>query len=231
MEFTHLLIENFGERYSETLRIILESGDEAEIFRWFLASILFGAPIRGNSAINTYRCFERHGVLTPQRVLETGWHGLVKILDEGGYTRYDYKTSDKLLEVMGNLIDKYGGSLNLLHGQALDSEDLERRLRGLGKGIGNATVSIFLRELRGVWSKADPKPTPLVVLAAKNLGMIKREESKEALTELKDYWKRNEVAGETFVNLETALLRVGKDLCRRNQCKGCKLRSHCSTAT
>ena len=39
------------------------------------------------------------GVLSPSKILETGWDGLVEILDEGGYTRYDFKTATKILEI------------------------------------------------------------------------------------------------------------------------------------
>ena len=231
MKVTTLLIRNLGRRYSEILGINLRKGDDDEIFKWFLASVLFGAPINETSVIRTYRCFERRGVLTPEKILKTGWHGLVEILDEGGYTRYDFKTSDKLLEVMGNLIAKHEGSLSLLHEQALNSSDLEKRLKDLGKGIGEVTVSIFLRELRELWKKADPKPTPLVILAAKNLELIRGESPERALRELKGFWKKNKIAGKTFANFETALLRLGKDFCRKEKCKQCIVRGHCSVAT
>ena len=230
-ETISLLIKNFGKRYSETLGINLEGGEEREIFRWFLASILFGAPINETSVIRTFRCFERRGVLTPKRILERGWHGLVDILDEGGYTRYDFKTSDKLLEVMHNLGTLYEGSLTRLHEQALDSSDLERRLKNLGKGIGDVTVSIFLRELRSVWKKADPKPTPLVILAARNLGIVKEKSPEETLEELKEFWRKNEVHPKSFVNFETALLRLGKGFCRKRKCKQCLLQRCCLAAT
>jgi len=230
-ETTSLLIENFGQKYSETLGIKLEGGEDTEIFKWFLASILFGAPINEKSVIRTFQCFERHGVLTPQKVLERGWHGLVGILDEGGYTRYDFKTSDKLLEVMNNLVTLYEGRLNRLHEQALGASDLEKRLKNLGKGIGDVTVSIFLRELRGIWKKADPKPTPLVILAAKNLGIIKEESPEKTLEELKEFWSKNEVYQKSFVNFETALLRLGKGFCRKNKCKQCLLQRYCLVAT
>jgi len=206
------LVENLGERYSEVLKINLASKDDKEIFKWFLASVLFGAPITETSVIKTYRCFEKREVLTPNKILETGWDGLVEILDEGSYTRYDFKTATKLLEVMGNLNTKYRGSLNKLHDDVADSLDLEKRLKELGKGIGDVTVSIFLRDLRGVWRKANPKPTPLVILAAKRLGIIKTENPEQALRELKAFWTQNKIAGKSFVNFETALLRYGKDL-------------------
>jgi len=225
------LIDNFGKRYSDILGINLESKDDKEVFKWFLASLLFGAPITERSAIKTYRCFERHGIITPEKILETGWDGLVQILDEGSYTRYDFKTSDKLLEVMGNLIKEYDGNLSFLHEESLDSLDLEGRLKYLGKGIGNVTVGIFLRELRDIWGKADPKPTPLVILAAKNLGIVEEESPKKALKELKEFWRMNKVPEKTFVNLETALLRVGKDFCRKGKCKQCLLRHQCLAFT
>jgi len=231
MEVTALLIKDFGRRYSEILGIDLKKADDNEIFKWFLASVLFGAPISETSVLRTYQCFERRGVLTPEKILETGWHGLVEILDEGGYTRYDFKTSDKLLEVMGNLIKEYKGSLNLLCEQALNSSDLEKRLKDLGKGIGEVTVSIFLRELREVWKKADPKPTPLVILAAKNLEIVSEEGPERALRGLKEFWRENRIAGKTFANFETALLRLGKDFCRKRRCTQCIVREHCLTAT
>jgi endonuclease III len=209
------LVKKHGRRYSELLGINLEHGDDKEIFKWFLAAVLFGAPITEKSVIKTYKCFEKHGVLTPDKILKAGWDDLVEILDEGSYTRYDYKTADKLLEVMKNLTTKYDGSLSLLHEKAVDSLDLEKRLKELGRGIGDVTVSIFLRELRGIWRKADPKPTPLVVLAAKNMGIIKTETPEKALEDLKEFWKGNEVNDKSFVNFETALLRLGKDLRRK----------------
>jgi len=209
------LIEKFGQRYSELLGINLERGDDEEVFKWFLTAVLFGAPITETSVVKTYKCFEKHGVLTPDKILKTGWQGLVEILDEGSYTRYDYKTADKLLEVMGNLKTRYGGSLKLLHEKAVDSTDLEKRLKELGKGVGDVTISIFLRELRGIWSKADPQPTPLVVLAGKNLGIIRSQSPETAKIELSEFWKKNQVKGKSFVNFETALLRLGRDMRRK----------------
>lgn len=209
------LVENLGEKYSDILGINLSGKDDKEIFKWFLASVLFGAPITETSVVKTYKCFEKHGVSSPDKILETGWDGLVKILDEGSYTRYDFKTATKLLEVMNTLKAKYGGSLNRLHSEARDSLDLEKRIKELGKGIGNVTVSIFLRDLRDVWRKADPRPTPLVILAAKKLGIIETGDSEQALKQLKAFWRKNEIARKSFANFETALMRYGKDLRRK----------------
>lgn len=211
------LLEKHGQKYSSMLGIKLETAQDSEIFKWFLAAVLFGAPITESSVIKTYECFEKHHVLTPEKILKTGLDGLVKILDEGSYTRYDYKTADKLLLVMGNLIKEYSGSLNQLHQKASDSTDLEKRLKLLGKGIGEVTVSIFLRDLRDIWKKADPKPTPLVMAAAKDLGIVKTEEPQKALDLLKAFWNKNKIRDYTFVNFETTLLRYGKNIRRKKR--------------
>jgi len=222
-----VLLEDFGQRYSEVLGLNLNYGKDEEIFKWFLASILFGAPITETSVIKTYNCFQKHDVLTPKKIVETGWDGLVRILDEGSYTRYDFKTADKLLEVMRNLVEEYDASLNLLHSKSSNADDLENRLKNLGKGIGDVTVSIFLRELRDIWGKAKPNPTSLVISAAKNLGIVKEETTENALERLEGFWAENKVVGESFVDFETALLRMGKNFCRKGKCASCPIRCDC----
>ena len=70
--------------------IDLRSRRKEEVAKWFLASILYSKPIRESSATNTYEVSAAEGVLSPARIVETGWEGLVSLLDEGGYTRYDF---------------------------------------------------------------------------------------------------------------------------------------------
>jgi len=64
-------------------------------------------------------------------------------------------------------------------------------------------------------------------LAAKNLGIIKEETPEKALEALKEYWTKNKVAKKTFVNFETALLRLGKDFCRKKKCQKCAFQPSC----
>lgn len=222
-----VLVSKFGQKYSELLGINVAGKADAEIFKWFLASLLFGAPITEKAAVKTYQCFEKHGVLSPAAILKTGWDELVRILDEGSYTRYDFKTADKLLEVAKNLAKEYGESLNLLHQKASDSVDLEKRIKSLGKGIGDTTVSIFLRDLRGIWKKADSNPTHLAVFAAEKTGIIGKDSALPVLAQLKRFWSKNAVEGQSFVNFETALLRLGKDFCRKEKCLACPVRQSC----
>lgn len=222
------LIAAFGGGFSKELGIDLSKGKSEEVFKWFLASKLFGARIGANIAIKTYKEFERCGVLSPERIIKTGWDGLVRILDNGGYARYDFSTATKLLEIMKDLEKDYNSDLNSLHQEARDKEELERLLKGLGKGIGDVTVNIFLRELRLIWGKARPEPSDLVKLSARNLGLIKQRE--DALKTLEKVWAKYKIQGKDFCDLEAALVRLGKDYCKKQKCKGCPMESECVAA-
>ncbi len=219
------LISALGGKFSKELGIDLSKGISTEIFKWFLASKLFGARIGTNIAIKTYREFEVCGVLSPEKILETGWDGLVRILDDGGYARYDFSTATKLLEIMGDLKKFYHGDLSGLHQKARDEEELENLLKDLGKGIGDVTVNIFLRELRIVWPKARPGLSVYVELAAERLGFIKQGE--EPLKALEKVWSLNKIPSKDFCDFEAALLRLGKDFCKKRKCDKCPLESEC----
>jgi len=224
------LIEKLGGNFSSSLGIQLETADPTEIFKWFLASILFGARISEKIAVNTYKEFETRRILTPEKVLETGWDGLVEILDAAGYVRYDFKTATKLLETMRNLEEKYQGNLRCLHDSALSPSDLEKKLQALGAGIGQVTVNIFLRELRDIWEKADPLPQGLVVIAANNLGLVKTTAPRQVLSSLKQLWEENRIPNKRFSDFESSLVRLGKTYCRRERCAECLIKGLCSKA-
>jgi hypothetical protein len=211
-------VDRLGGRFSAELGIDLAADREAEITKWFLAAILFGTRISKVIAANTYRAFERAGVLTPQQIMQTGWDGLVRILDAGGYVRYDFKTATKLLDVFGALRNRYG-TLETLHAVAADARDLENRLKGLGKGVGEVTVGIFLREMRGVWEKAQPPLSPPAIAAAKDLGLLAPpiEDPQAALGLLMERWIRDGGNRRSFADFEAALVRHGLALRHRHR--------------
>jgi len=201
-----LLIANFPT-YAETLGIDLK--EPSGRFRWFLASILFGARISEKIAIQTYKAFERHGIDSPDKVIAAGWDELVKILDEGGYVRYDFSTATKLLEIAHRIKDEYG-TLDNIYEQSTTTEDLERRLIEF-KGIGRVTVQIFLRELRGVW-QINPEVSKSARIAAEHLGM-----------DLSQFPS----SGELLAKIEAALVKLFLRYCKRQKCDKCPLRMVC----
>jgi hypothetical protein len=155
--------------YSEELGIDLAQRGDAACFRWFLASLLFGARISETIAKNTYRAFIRHGLTNPSMILRAGWDFLVNpVMREGGYVRYDGRKSTQILRDCELLLSDYRGSLWRVHESARDSRDLEDRLLAF-YGVGPVTTNIFLRELRPYWATADPDPLPVVEELAKKL--------------------------------------------------------------
>ena len=223
------LIDKLGGGCSSALGIKLASMESEEVFKWFLASVLFGARIGEGIAMKTYREFEKAGVFSPRSILETDWQGLVDILDRGGYVRYDFKTATKLLEIMRTLTDRYQGDLNRLHFFARDQRDLEEKLRNLGKGIGPVTVNIFLRELRDIWEKAEPPLSEPALLAARNLGLVQATDVAAALEELRTMREANYQDELSFSNLETVLVILGKNYCQKKRCLACPVKEDCQS--
>lgn len=223
------LIERVGGRFLVALGIDLSSQNPEEIFKWFLASVLFGTRISERIVIKTYKEFEKEGILSPAGILNTGWDGLVEILDRGGYVRYDFKTATKLLDLSTALTDNYSGNMNVLHSTASGPRDLEGRLKTLAKGIGDVTVNIFLREMRGIWGKAEPFPSDLVVMAATHMRIIsaRSKDREKILAFLKKKWTDEDMEMKDFPDFEAALIRLGKDYCRKGLCDRCPMKCEC----
>ena len=182
---------------SEELDIDLAKRSDSAYFRWFLASLLFGARISETTAKNTYRSFIRHGLTNPQKILAAGWDFLVyPVMREGGYVRYDGRKSTQVLRDCETLMTDYGGSLSRLHDAARDARDLEERLLAF-YGVGPMTMNIFLREMRPFWAKADPAPLPAVKRQAKRLSIDLDRHRRKSLT---------------FVRIEAGLIRRRHEL-------------------
>ena len=188
--------------YSEELGLNLSRPEDR--FKWLLASMLFARRISVEIAKGTYRRFEGEGLTTPEGILEAGWDRLVEVLDSGGYTRYDFSTASNLLEGMGKLLGEHG-DLENLHAVSDGPRDLERRLMEF-KGIGPVGVNIFLRELRGIWEKADPPPSKMAEAVGRRLG----------IDDVRPY--------------ESALVRLNLEYCKRHLCGGCPVSDWCREA-
>jgi hypothetical protein len=159
----------------------LRDRTDREVFKWFLASLLFGGHISEAIARNTYRAFARHRLVTPRAILRAGWDTLVDpVMREGGYVRYDGRKSTQILRDCEILIEHYEGRLTRLHAVASDPADLEARLMGF-YGVGPVTANIFLRELRPFWRKADPEPLAAVRELARAWGVDLDRRSRRSL--------------------------------------------------
>jgi len=131
------------------LRVDLASKSEEELFKWFLACLLFGKPIQTEIAERAWHELVAARLTSPAAILNAGWDRLVSLLDHAHYVRCDFSTATKLLDVCQALKRRYG-SLTSLLARAQTPTELSRRLQEF-KHIGPVTARIFLREVRPVW--------------------------------------------------------------------------------
>lgn len=191
--------------YSEELGIDLQLSTDDELFKWLLATVLFGGPVSQDVARKTFRTFQKYRLTDPAGIREAGWSFLVHpVMREGGYVRHDGVAASNVLELCGTLQEYYQGSLSQLHDAAEDADDLERRLTAL-RGMGPVSANIFLRELRPVWEKADPEPLPVVIEMAKkyklDLAILDRKQP-------------------DFARVESALIRLKRTRSKRTRPTG-----------
>ncbi len=130
----------------EDLGIDLADGKPQQLYRWFLACLLFARPIQQEIAADAYQSLIRKGHLTsPGRFEDIQREPLRKLLDDAHYARYDYVTADQLHESMRRVVEEYGSVSHMVK-DAESMDDLRKRLLGF-KGLGDLTADIFLNEL------------------------------------------------------------------------------------
>ena len=133
---------------AEDLGIKIER-KERELFKWFLASYLFGKRIQQNIARQTWEVFMKHGVDTPKKIAGKSWQQLVDLLGEGNYRRYDESTARNLLDMANTLVRDYHGNLLNMYDCCGDEKEFLNKLQKL-KGVGPKTTEIFMREAQPV---------------------------------------------------------------------------------
>lgn len=136
---------------AQDLGIDIHRGSEQALFKWLLASFLFGKRIRQDIAEQAWRVLvEKHGRDTPRKLGNCRWQQIVDMLGEGHYSRYDESTAERLLELCRKLNEEYGGRVGAIHDASDNRADFEKRLAEF-KGIGPKTVEIFMREAAPLW--------------------------------------------------------------------------------
>lgn len=129
---------------------ILES--EIDMFRWFLLCLLFGKPIRSETAVATWQLFVDEQFDTPWAIDSASEQQLVRLLQAGGYTRYQHVTAGGLKRCMDRLIREYDGSLWLILEDSQDEDEFMRRLQKL-HGVGPKVAEIFAREVQEYFAR------------------------------------------------------------------------------
>lgn len=188
--------------HSEDLELNLNRREDR--FKWFIASILFAKRISSKIASKTFRKFLEEGLTDPKRILSAGWSRLVEVLDLGGYVRYDFSTAKNIIEAVKMLVERYDGDIDQIHLKAKNQEDLKRRLMEF-KGVGPTATNIFLRELRGIWTKAKTKPSSMAMKTGEKLGLKSKD----------------------IERFEAKLVKIHLQYCKRRRCEECPMNSLC----
>jgi endonuclease III len=83
--------------------------------------------------------------------------------------------------------------------------------------------------MRGIWEQADPFASELVVTAATHLGILPSgKDKRKLLMSLKKNWTDEGMEIKDFPEFEAALVRLGKDYCRKALCGKCPMKCECN---
>lgn len=188
------LLDQHGRTYAAEAGISLKD-TPAPLFQLLVLSLLLSARIRASVAVASARALFEAGMRDARKMADATWQQRVDALGEGGYRRYDERTSTQLGEAAELVLDRYGGDLRRLR----EEGDAGRLLREV-PGIGPTGRDIFLREAQGVWPQYAPYFDTKALEGAKRLGL---PASAEALGKL--------VGERDLPRLAAGLVRVSLD--------------------
>ena len=134
----NVLLERHGTTYAAEAGIQLRDTPQP-LYQLLVLSQLLSARIRASVAVAAARALFSHGMRTPRRMADATWQQRVDALGEGGYRRYDERTSTQLGDGALILLDVYGGDLRRLRHEADGDADAVRaglrRVPGMGPMI------------------------------------------------------------------------------------------------
>jgi hypothetical protein len=165
----HGLVEELGGRFSIELGLNLDRR-RRDIDSWQLACTLMGARISTTIALQTYRVLADAGLDTLESAGNSPRARLIKLLDQGGYARYDERTADRLRALGPAALRAFPRGVDAWGRRCTTTDDLYSTLDGL-PGWGPVTIRAFLRELRGTWPAVDLPLDPRAIAGGEDLGL------------------------------------------------------------
>ncbi|MEW2437320.1 endonuclease [Streptomyces caniferus] len=164
------LLERHGQTYADESGIRLRNTPQP-LYQVLVLAHLLSARIRASVAVASARALFDAGMRSPRRMADATWQQRVDALGEGGYRRYDERTSTQLGDAAELLLEEYKGDLRRMRDAA--GGDLGKLREALRKvpGLGPAGSDIFLREVQGVWTEFAPHLDAKAVQGAERLGL------------------------------------------------------------
>ncbi|MFE4534396.1 endonuclease [Streptomyces scopuliridis] len=149
------LLDTLGRTYADEAGIQLRNTPQP-LYQLLVLSCLLSARIRSQTAVAASRALSDAGLRDARRMADATWQQRVDALGEGGYRRYDERTSTQLGVGAELLLKKYGGDLRRLRAAAGGDITTLRSLLREVPGLGPVGVDIFLREVQGIWPEVAP---------------------------------------------------------------------------
>ncbi|HLI86134.1 MAG TPA: hypothetical protein VKV17_19615 [Bryobacteraceae bacterium] len=155
------ILKQQSRTLAEEIGIDVAANDAENLFCLLIGALLLSARIGHELAMKSARALFARGWTTPRKMAKTTWEQRVKALDEGGYARYDERTSTMLGETSQMVLEKYDGDLRNLRqaaraGRGRPDPLRERKLLKEFKGIGDVGADIFFRQAQLVWPELYP---------------------------------------------------------------------------
>lgn len=192
------LLKLHGRTFAEDLGIDATENEPAPLFCLLISALLFSTRISHQVALKSARILFGRDWKTADAMAASTWEQRVRALDEGGYVRYDERTSTMLGETAQMVIDLYHGDLRKLRAAAEEDPIEERKLLDQFKGVGEVAVNIFFREAQLAWPELFPFADRKALTSAKKLGLPADARKLASLVR----------GRRTFARLVAALVRV-----------------------
>ncbi|MEU7168059.1 endonuclease [Streptomyces morookaense] len=169
-ETVRALLRAHGTTFAEEAGIRLEDTPQP-LYRLLVLAMLLSARIRASVAVETARALADAGMKDPRRMSSATWQQRVDALGEGGYRRYDERTSTQLGKGAELLLEQYGGDVRRMRKEA--DGDVGRLKEVLQEipGVGPTGADIFLREVQGIWPEVHPYFDAKTLQGAERLGL------------------------------------------------------------
>lgn len=164
------LLHHHGQTYATEAGIQLKDTPQP-LYRTLVLAHLLSARIRASVAVSTSRALHEAGLRDPKRMADATRQQRVDALGHGGYHRYDQRTATQLSDGGRLLVDRWGGDLRRMRGQADGDADALRKLLRELPGIGPVGTDIFLREVQDVWPEFGPFLDAKALQGAERLGL------------------------------------------------------------
>ncbi|HKS75167.1 MAG TPA: hypothetical protein VJQ82_18305 [Terriglobales bacterium] len=192
-----LLLTRYSRTFAEELGFKTADAP-SPLFCLLTAALFSGARTSHRIATKTAHILFERGWTSLEKLARTTWEQRLAALDEGGYVRYDERTSTMLGERRQMLVERYGGDMRELRQLARRNPARGRVLLKEFKGVGEVGVNIFFREVQLVWLELFPFLDKRTLAGAKELGLPAERKALSAVVRSR----------RDFVRLVSALIRV-----------------------